>query len=1148
MHLRIFYLMRMSYYYFRQGVLLLLCLWVMAAFSFDTVAQSYASATARETNQDRVSFRQAVRMLKTKKGYSVFIKDKLLKSKANLSVDSPEGKELKSYLYELSRVAELKFKLVDGTIYVTEREVAAKQDQGFLLAGRVIDNSGEGLPGATIKVVGETRGVITDMEGGFSLKVRLGNKLEVSYVGYESQTFTVKDKKKLLVTLEEQAQQLEGVQVVAFAEQKKESVLASVTTVKPSELKVPSSNLTTALAGRMSGVIAYQRSGEPGEDNAEFFIRGVTTFGYKKDPLILIDNVEVTSSDLSRLQPDDIASFSIMKDATATALYGARGANGVVLVTTKEGREGKANVSVRFENSISMPTEKLELADPITYMKLHNESVRTRNPLGLLPYSPEKIDKTIAGTNPELYPTTNWRDELFKDYTMNQRFNFNISGGGKVTRYYLAGTINQDNGILNVDKKSDFNNNIDLKRYTLRSNINIDVTQSTEVIIRFNGSFDDYTGPIDGGKDLYLKAIRSNPVLFKPYYQPTEELRYKNHLLFGNFGAGNYLNPYADMVKGYKDYTKTKIAAQVEIKQDLSMITEGLSLRLLGSTDRYSDFDVKRFYNPYYYSAFMNPVTNSFELNPINPETGTEFLGYDEGDKKISTSIYLQGMALYTKDIGMDHNVSGLLVYTMRESMAGNAGNLQKSLPNRNMGVSGRFTYAFKDRYFTEFNFGYNGSERFSQDERFGFFPSVGAGWTVSEEGFMSGISNTVTKLRLKATYGLVGNDAIGRQDDRFFYLSQVNLNDDKKSIGFGSRFSYGKPGVSIQRYANDQITWETARKFNFGIELGLFDALEFQADYFTEERSNILMDRVQLASLGLQAQSRANIGVAASSGIDLSLDYKKFFSNGFWITGRANFTYAASEFKEVEEPDYSATPWLSKIGRSLGQRWGLVAERLFVDQKEVDNSPEQTFGRYTGGDIKYRDINGDGKISDLDKVPLGNPESPEIVYGFGVSLGYKSVDFSCFFQGLANETFWIDTYKTAPFIHYNDQNIGWDDNVITNNALLKVYADSHWSEEDRNLYATWPRLSDEPINNNMQRSTWFMRDGSFMRLKSLEVGYSFPEKLMERWRMKKLRVYLSGVNLMTFSNFKLWDPEMGGNGLGYPVQKVLNAGIQLNF
>lgn len=1017
--------------------------------------------------------------------------------------------------------------------------------------GTVIDLKGDPLPGTTIIIQGATTGVITDGDGAFKIEVTDNDVLVVSFIGMESQYIPVSGKTSITIVLQEATSELDEVTVVAFATQKKESVISSISTVRPSELKTPTSNLTTALGGRIAGIVSYQRSGEPGLDNAEFFIRGVTTFGYKKDPLILIDNVELTSTDLARLQVDDIASFSIMKDASATALYGARGANGVILVTTKEGKEGKVQFNVRAENSYSMATKKIDIVDPVSYMKLHNEAKLTRgNPRR--EYSNQQIDATSRGLNPYVYPAVDWSDELFKDVTSNQRVNLNLSGGGKVARYYVAGSFTKDRGVLKVDPKNNYNNNIDLQRMQIRANTNLDLTPTTELSVRMSGTFEDYTGPIYSGTQVYNMVMAANPVKFPKYYEPTPEFIYAKHSLFGNSGGeGEYLNPYAEMVKGYKDYSQSVMIAQGEFKQKLDFITEGLSLRMLGSTTRDSYFNIVRNYNPFYYTiGYYDRYQDKFSLVNMNPEKGTDFLtttATNADQRRISTAFYFEGAIDYNKNIADKHAISGLLVTTMRETLnTAESNDLQATLAYRNMGLSGRATYAFDSRYFSEFNFGYNGSERFSKNERFGFFPSIGAGWVVSNEAFWNDqLKDKINKLKFKATYGLVGNDAIGDRNDRFFYLSRVNLIDaGKQPISFGQDFEYRPAGVSISRYANENITWETSKKVNLGVEVGLFDVVEIQADYFTEKRGNILMDRSSIPStMGLQAPLRANVGEASSSGYEISVDGNHYFNKDIWVTGRANFVYTTNRFDVYDEPQYPY-PWLSWVGLSINQSTGLIAERLFIDEADIANSPTQMFGDYMPGDIKYMDVNDDGIIDNQDNVPIGFPTVPKIMYGFGLSTGIKDFDFSFFFQGSAQSSFFIDPVSTGPFLDVN-RVVG---DKKQNNAMLQAWADSYWSENNRDVYALWPRLSETIQSNNTVRSTWFMRDGSFLRLKSMEIGYSIPKSVSSKLKIASLRIYCSGVNLLTFSRFNMWDVEMGGNGLGYPVQKVYNIGMNLSF
>jgi len=1047
----------------------------------------------------------------------------------------PSNKTIDGVLNAMFENTGVNFKKVENNLIILSPVV---QQQKQRITGKVTDLKGEALVGVTVSVKGTTRGGITDVNGNYSIPINPEDKVLVySFIGMVKKEVPIGAQTVLNITLETESTTLNEVVVVAFGTQKKTDLVGSVTSVKMSDLKVPSSNLTTALAGRVAGIIAYQRSGEPGKDNADFFIRGVTTFGYKTSPLILIDGMELTTQDLARLQPDDISSFSIMKDATSTALYGARGANGVILVTTKQGKVGKANLSFRIENSISAPTRNVELADPVTYMKMYNEAVLTRDPLGVLLYSDGKIANTATGANPIVYPANDWKKIMFKDYTTTQRMNLNVSGGGGVARYFVSGSYTKDNGIMNVDKRNNFNNNIDLKSYTLRSNVTIDITKTTEMIVRLSGNFDDYQGPITGGAAMYDEVMHSNPVLFPAYYPVDEQHKYVKHILFGNYDQGQYVNPYADMTKGYKDYSSSLMLAQIEAKQDLSFLTKGLSFRTMVNTNRNSYFDVNRYYNPYFYKlAGYDQLTNTYGIAAINEATGTEYLGYSEGPKTISSTFYMESMLNYSNTFNKKNNLSGLLVYMMRNNLNANAGDLQQSLPFRNLGLSGRATYAYDNRYFAEFNFGYNGSERFYESKRYGFFPSAGLAWSISNENFFKSVKPVVSNLRLRATYGLIGNDAIGSAADRFFYLSNVNMNDPSRWATFGNGVgtSYSLNGISVSRYSNPDITWERSTQKNIALEIGLFNKINIQAEYYSQIRDNILMTRAYIPNtMGLSAPIRANVGSASGEGADISVDYQEIFHNGLSLTARGNFTYATSKYRVYEEPQYKES-YRSCVGKSIYQTYGYIAERLFIDDKDAANSPKQNFGQYGGGDIKYLDVNRDGQITGADQVPIGNPTLPEITYGFGFSAGYKGFDASAFFQGLANESFWINPVATSPFQNQTQ--------------VLKAYADSYWSEDKQDVYALFPRLSPTVNQNDVQPSTWWMRNGAFLRLKQVEIGYTLPKKLQNKMHTSDFRIFVNTTNLLNFSKFKLWDVEMGGNGLGYPIQKVFNIGLSVNF
>lgn len=1011
--------------------------------------------------------------------------------------------------------------------------------QGHLISGTIVDAQGVSLPGVTILEQDSANGVVSDLDGNYILTTSSSNAtLVFSYIGFETKIIAIANKRYLDVILSESAEALEEVQVVAFQKQRKNSVIGSINTIKPAELNQPNSNLTASLAGRISGVISYQRSGEPGADNAEFFVRGVTSFGYSNSPLILIDGLEVTTNDLARIEPDNIASFSVMKDATATSLYGARGANGVILVTTKEGKKGKAKVSFRYENKFSAPTQITSFLDGVSYMELYNSALRMRDPSAPLYYSKNKIEATRNTPDPNIYPNLNWYDELFENNTINKKLNLNVNGGGDVSQYYLSVSHTNDTGLLKVDPLNNFNNNIDINRSNLRANVNINLTNTTKISVKFNSFFERYNGPIDSANDIFGKVMQANPVNFPKYYTFDNQFSQYNHTLFGNKGNGGFPNPYADMVRGYKDRFSATILSQVQIKQELDFITEGLSFRALVAVKSYSATQNERSFNPFYYGI----AESETELGLVNRiyqiQEGTEFLSNNSTSNAVNSNYYYEFTTQYDRLFNDKHQVGGLLVFNFNEALNKYSNNsVFASLPARNMGISGRGTYGYDDRYFTELNFGYNGSEKFAKDHRFGFFPSAGLGWIVSNESFFEKTFPSISLLKLKYTFGLVGNDNIG--SSRFFYLSDVNLGDGGRGYAWGADYNNYYNGYNINSYPNAEVTWEVAEKTNYGIELAIKERLVLQFDYFIENRKKIYEERpVYPDTAGLTSVVSSNSGQVQSKGLDIAIDYNQSFDNGFYLTARGTFTYATNEVVVKNEPQYPFS-YLSAVGYHTNQPRGYIAERLFIDQEDILNSPEQFNGlssnenAYLPGDIKYKDLNGDGKISELDKAPIGDPFIPEIVYGFGASMGYKNIDFSFFFQGAAKSSFFIQPANIAPFI--NERN------------ALNIISDNHWSENNPDPYAFWPRLSTEEVNNNNQDSTWWLRDGDFLRLKSIELGYTLPEQWV---KIKNLRTrfYVSGLNLFTISKFNLWDNEMGGNGLGYPPQRVMNLGLQINF
>lgn len=1009
--------------------------------------------------------------------------------------------------------------------------------QSIKVTGKVLDNFDEMLPGVTIRVRGmEAIGTVTDVNGEFNLTVPSDTcVLLFSFIGYKTEGVKIGKSRIITVRMKEAEQELDEVVVVAFGKQKKASMISSIQSVDTKDLKIASSNLTTAFAGKIPGIISYQTTGEPGNDNAQFFVRGVTTFGYKTDPLILIDGFEASSSDLARMQPDDIAAFSILKDATATAMYGPRGANGIILVTTKSGEEGPAKVNIRIDSRISMPTKMNKFIDGVSYMKLYNEALLTRRPTENPYYSEQKIQATEHGQNPIVYPNVQWLDELFKSYTNNTKANINLSGGGTVAKYYVSCGYDYETGLLKVDKRNNFNNNININRFNIRSNIVFKLTKSTILDTRIQGRFENYNGPYNSATEIYSMIMAGNPVDFPVEYEPDEANQYARHILFGNAYQGSTLksNPYAEMVKGYQSRKDNTITAMATLNQKLNFLTEGLDFQAKVSATTWSSYNARRKYLPYYYMIEdYDPILEKYKLFCMNSVSARSFLGGVEPYRDATNHFYFESRLNWNRKFDL-HNIGLMTVFTAEENQltGGNSSDIFTTLPERNVGNSGRFTYDYDTRYFFEFVYGYNGSEKFTGDNKFGFFPSVGAGWLISNESFWKSIKNAVSLLKLKLTWGKVGNDAIARRSDRFWFLSNI-------SVGSGGAYTWGKTfqthygGYNVNRIGNPYMTWETADKINLGLEVGVFkdEALKLTIDFFKDYRSKIYSVRSNIPSTtGWSYAPSGNAGKAESQGFDGSVDLQHFFNEHFWITGRFNMTYSSNKYTFLDEINYPYD-YLKRVGKPIHQLYGLVAERLFVDQAEIDQSPKQDFGMYMAGDIKYKDINNDGVINNYDIIPMGYPGVPEIQYGFGLSSGYKKMDFSFFFQGSGRSSFFINSSAISPFV--NGRN------------ALSFIADHYWSESNPDVHAFFPRLSTLNINNNSLPSSWWLRNGSFLRLKTIETGYNFSGFKS----LKSARLYFSCENVLLFSSFKLWDPEVGGNGLNYPLNKVFNLGLQIFF
>ena len=1002
------------------------------------------------------------------------------------------------------------------------------------VAGTVISSAdNQPIVGANIYVEGTNVGTTTDAGGNYKLTVPASAKtVTVSFLGYDTKKISVRDIHLFkLITLADASNKLEDVVVVGFGVQKKESLVGAVQSVKPSDLHTSSSNLSTSFSGKIAGVIAVQKSGEPGADGANFWIRGISTFGSGQSPLLILDGVEITNQMLNNIPPETIESFSVLKDATATALYGSRGANGVMIITTKNGRDSeKMTINLRAEFGASAPPRVPKVADGITYMETFNEARTTR---GEKPYySNEKIMGTKLGLDPYVYPNVDWYDMLFKDCTFNQNFNFNMTGGAKKIDYFLNASVYNENGIMRKPEASKFDTNINAQKYLFQANVSADATKTTRVSLKMNTQLHYRHAPIQSVSDLFAYAMTGMPCEF-PATLPGEES--DTFVRFGTNNAWNsgfFTNPYAQLCRGYGDQFRGHFTSALTVNQNLDFITKGLSATGMATFYNRVYSAVYRSFTPFMYQLtdYNIDEAGNYSYTSNSTNTGTTYLGTTRG-KDGYRELAFQAKIDYARTFGK-HDVGATIVYMQKERNM-NISDEQEyaALPYRQQGLAGRVTYGFDKRYLFEANFGYNGSENFAAGKRFGFFPSVAVGWVISNEPFWKGIKEQVNLFKLRASYGLVGNDVISKDyADRFPYLTTVDMGQGY-DVYIGNNFER-KYGPILSVYGNPNATWEESRKLDIGVEIGLFDSLNIIFDWFKEKRSGIFMQRTSLPStFGMSGITPwANIGKVDNSGVDISVDYNKAFSKDLILSLRGTFTYAHNEIVEMDEPKYKWA-YQYKAGHPINSIQCLIAEGLFRDEEEIASSPSQDIYATTypirPGDVKYRDLNDDKIIDDNDMCWTGNPTVPEIIYGFGFSLKYKGFDCSAFFQGQGKVS--ILMYNYHPFATA----------ATPGSGLMQWIADEHWSEDDPNPKALYPRLSPLWNNNNTKASTLYVRNGKMLRLKTAEIGYTY----------KKMRVYVSGTNLLTFAPFKYWDPEKGsGNGLGYPLQRTYNLGFQFNF
>ena len=997
------------------------------------------------------------------------------------------------------------------------------------VTGVILDETDTGIAGAYVVVKGETRGAMTDDQGRFNINVSPDDVLIASFLGYMDEEVKVGDQTKLTIKLVPTANELEGVVKVAYGTQRKASVIGSISTVDLSTLAQSQGNLSTSLAGKLAGVVAIQKTGEPGA-SADFWIRGVSTFGANSTPLILVDGVERS---MDMVDTEDIASLSILKDATATALYGVRGANGIVLITTRRGAETMPQINIKVETGMTSPVQLPEMASTEEFIDfLNNMYVNS----GQAPiFSDFQKEQYLSGADPDLYPSVDWVNEVFKNQAMTTKANVSVTGGTKSVRYYVGGSYYLEDGILNTAANDRYDAQMSYQKFNFRTNVDINLTKSTVLGMNLSTQFTVKNAPGAG-----LDALLNQTMILTPTAIP---LKYSDGTLASIKGTANPYNLLNET--GYANTSSNVAQSTVSLTQDFSdIITEGLTARAAFSFDATNTTVLKRSINPKTYRAIgRDPETNELQMEVIDDYAGYITLNTSHPEEANKRYINFESSINYERQFAYAHRVSAMFLYSMRSLNYTNPSSYIAAFAYKSMGIAGRATYSYKDRYFTEFNFGYNGSENFAPGHRFGFFPAVALGYMISnEEWWQDNLADVIDTFKLKASYGKVGNDQIGGSR-RFAYNTTINTSATGAAWGTvpnSSATGYTTVGgITTSEKGNAEVEWEEATKTNFGIELGILNDFTLQADIFRDHRDGIfLMRQSTPTAVGLQKDQYVNIGQMRNQGFDMSLQYDHVFANGLSLSARANYTFNRNRLIYNDQPS-QVEKYLNEVGYAYKQRKGLISCGLFKDQADIDSWPVQTFGDVQPGDIKYRDINGDGQVDQYDMVPIGWTVYPEINYGFGLSLGYKGIDASVFFSGVDHVSRQIGGSNLY----------GASSSPQLTGQVFKDVALNHWTVDNPDINAPYPRLGTTRSNNNVQTSDYWTRDMSFLRLKNAEIGYTVPKKYTKQAGIQALRIYVMGTNLLTFSKFKLWDPELEtAYGTRYPITRNISLGLNVNF
>ena len=1002
------------------------------------------------------------------------------------------------------------------------------------ISGTVTDAAGEALIGVSVTVKdAKGLGTITNIDGKYNIKIQQYQTLVFSYIGYKPVSVLVKgDKKVIDVQMsEEKTNAIDEVVVTGLGTQKKLTVTGAITNVDVSQMKqFPSSNFTNALAGNVPGIIAMQSSGQPGKSTSRFWVRGISTFGASASAMILVDGFE--RNNIDDLNIEDIESFSVLKDASATAIYGSKGANGVILITTKHGKAGKININVKGEASYNTRTITPKFIDAPTYANLLNEARVTRN---LAPqYQPEELALIRSGLDPDFYPNVNWSKLLLKNGAMSYRADLSMSGGGNTARYFVSLSYVEDQGMYNTDEtlRKKYDTNANYKRWNYRMNVDIDVTPTTIIKLGVSGNLNKRNSPGLGDQYLWSELFGfnalSSPVLYSNGYVPA----YGNNI--------HQMNPWVSSTRtGYNEEWDNNIQTNITVEQKLDFITKGLSFTGRFGYDTYNSNHIYYRLWPAMYRANSRDSQGNIIWDKLFEETSMSQTSGGDG----SRHEFLEALLRWDRTFDKLHNFSAVSRFTQDERIqTRNIGtDIKNSVSKRNQGLAGQLTYNYALRYFIDFNFGYNGSENFADHHRYGFFPAFSLAWNVAEEPLVKKALPWLNMFKLRYSWGKVGNDNMGR----FPYLYTL---DYTPNIGYnwGSNLSSGTiPGIHYTQMASPNVTWEVARKTDFGFDFVAFDnKFSLTMDYFHEKRTGIFIQRMFLPDItGLESYPWANVGAVKSQGFDGNFQYKDHIGEINW-TVRGNITYSKNTILERDEENNVYAYQYGK-GYRVNQQRGLIALGLFRDYDDIRNSPKQSWGTVQPGDIKYKDVNGDGIVDDGDRVAIGATDTPSLIYGLGASVSWRGFDLNLHFQGAGKYTFLINSGAVNAF---RDGRWGNILQGITDNRWIS--SDISGTKETENPNAPYPRLSYGYNLNNQQSSSFWLRNGRFLRLKNLDIGYTLPKPMVNTIHLESVRIYISGQNLITWSPFKLWDPELDSRQRGqiYPITRSFTAGIQISL